>query len=115
MKLQLTVYTDDSLTDVNRVVEADKLKIPYKVAMYVIQSLDNVNLNDTDDTIKFVAKNIDQVDKIIKSTFGLTDSELECIDTGDLVDTAKEIYRWAIGKVNSIGGGQKNGVATTKI
>ena len=106
--MRLTIYTDDSLTEVSRVAEADKLKIPYKVSMMVIQSLDTVNLNNNDDVVAYLSKNINQLDKVIRATFGLTESELECIDTSELVETGKEIYKWAIEKVNSIKGGEKN-------
>lgn len=106
--MKLTIYTDDSLVEVNKVVEADKLKIPYKVSMYVIQSLDDINLDNTDDVLKFITKNIDKLDKIIKATFGITDSELECIETTELIETGKEIYKWVIDKVGSIKGGSKN-------
>lgn len=108
MNMKLTVYTDDSLTEVAKVVEADKLKIPYRVSMYIVQSLDNVSLNNEDDLIAFVSKNIGYMDKIIKATFNVTDSELECIETTELIDMVKELYIWGINKLNSIGGNSKN-------
>ena len=106
--MKLTIYTDDSLTEVSRVVEADALKIPYKVSMEVIKSLDTLDLNDDDEVIKLIGTHIDKLDKILRATFGLTESELECVDTGELIETGKEIYSWAIRKVNSVKGGEKN-------
>ena len=106
--MKITVYKDDSLTDVSRIAEADKLKIPYRVSMFVIQSLDNVNMSNDDDVIRFLARNIDKLDKILKATFELTDDELECLDTAELIETAKEIYKWVVDKVNSLKGGSKN-------
>lgn len=108
MELKLNIYTDESLREVSHTVTADKLKIPYKVSMYIIQSFDGLDINNQDDIIKYLSQNIDKLDKIIKATFGLTDSELECIETTELIDTALELYRWGIDKISSIKGGSKN-------
>lgn len=106
MILKLNVYTDDSLTDIKRTCEADKLKIPYKVAMFIIQSLDDVSLNNEDDIIKFITGNVDKMDKIIRATFGISESELECVDAGELVETLKELYVWAMEKINTLKNGK---------
>lgn len=102
MNLTLNIYTDESMTELKRVCEADKLKIPYRVAMYLIQSLDSVNLDNQDDILKFITGNVDKMDKIIKATFGVSDPELECIDAGELIETLKELYQWAIEKINTL-------------
>lgn len=108
MLLKLKVYTDESLVDEKRTCEADKLKIPYRVAMYLIQSLDTVNLDNEDDIFKFITGNVDKMDKIIKATFGVSESELDCIDAGELIETLKELYQWAIENVNSLKGGNNS-------
>lgn len=108
MLLKLKVYTDESLVDVKRTCEADKLKIPYRVAMYLIQSLDSVSLDNEDDIFKFITGNVDKMDKIIKATFGVSDTELECVDAGELIETLKELYQWAIENVNSLKGGNSS-------
>lgn len=114
MKLILNVYTDDSLTTIKRVVEADKLKVPYRVAMYIAESLDKVNFNSEDEIFKFIMSNLDKVDKIIKATFGVSETELEAIDVAELGAVAVEVYKWGIEKINSLNGGNnsKNGVQT---
>ena len=109
MKLALTVYTDDSLTEVKRIVEAEKLKIPYRVAMYIGQSLDGIENMTTDDLFKFVVNSLDKVDKIIKATIGVSETELECVDAAELGNVAVELYKWGIDKMNGMkGGGEKN-------
>lgn len=109
MKLLLKIYTDDTLTEVKRVAEADRLKIPYRVAMYVGQSLDTLNLKSEDDIFKFVINSLDKLDKIIKATFGVSETELECVDTMELGEVTVEIYKWAIEKLNSLkGNNEKN-------
>ena len=104
MNLVLKIYTDDTLREVKRVAEADRLKIPYRVAMYIGQSLDKVSLKNEDDILKFVTSNLDKVDKIIKATFGVTDTELECVDVSELGAVASEVYKWGINKLNRLKG-----------
>lgn len=112
MKFQLTVYTDDTLKEVARIAEADELKIPYRVAMYIGQHLDTLNVKDTDSIYDFVMKNLDKVDRIIKATFGVTDDELEFVNIMELGKIAVEIYKWGSGKMKSLNEGatdEKNG------
>ena len=104
MNLVLNIYTDETLTEVKRVAEADRLRIPYRVAMYVGQALDTVDLKNEDDILKFVTGSLDKVDKVIKATFGVTDSELECVDAAELGAVAVELYKWGIAKLNSLKG-----------
>ena len=104
MNLVLNIYTDDTLTELKRTAEADRLKIPYRVAMYIGQSLDKVSLKNEDDILKFVTGNLDKVDKIIKATFGVTETELECVDVAELGAVASEVYKWGIEKLQSIKG-----------
>ena len=106
MNLILTVYTDDTLKEIKRVCEADRLKVPYRVAMTVAQSLDDIDLDNVEDKqiLKMVAGNIEIIDKIIKATFGVTDTELECVDVSELGVLALELYRWGIEKISSIKG-----------
>ncbi len=40
MNLKLNVYKDESFTEIKRTCEADRLRVPYRVAMYVAQTLD---------------------------------------------------------------------------
>lgn len=111
MNLVLNIYTDDTLTDIKRVAEADRLKIPYRVALTVAQSLDELELDAINDKQVFnlITGNLDKVDKIIKATFGVTDTELECVDISELGNVAMEIYKWGVEKISSLkGGNEKN-------
>lgn len=114
MSLKLTVYTSEELTEVKRVVEADRLKIPYRVTGYLMQSMENLTLDDKEGIFNFVTGNVELLDKIIKATFGVSELELECIDTMELVDVAMEIYAWGVDKIKNLkqGNNQKN-VETT--
>ena len=113
MKLVLNIYTDDSLTEIKRKAEADRLRVPYRVAMYIAQSLDTVDLKNEDDILKFVTGSLDKLDKIIKATFGVSDIELECVDVAELGAVAVELYKWGIDKLNSLKGNDSKNVETT--
>lgn len=102
MELKLNIYTDETLTEIKRVAESDRLKVPYRVAIYIGQSLENMNLKKEEDILKFISSNIDKLDKIIKATFGVSESELDCIEVTDLASVGVELYKWAIEKFNSI-------------
>ena len=104
MTLKLNIYTDETLTHIARVAEADELKIPYRAAMQIIQSLDGVNIDNNEKIIGILTKNITQVDKIIKATFKISDSELALINSSELIGVCKQLYSWAIGKVNNLKG-----------
>ena len=60
----------------------------------------------------FVTKNIDKLDKIIKATFGVSETELDCIDTLELIELVKEIYAWTIEKVKGLNSKEKNAQMT---
>lgn len=113
MNLVLNIYTDDMLTEIKRVAEADRLKVPYRVAMYIGQSLDGLDLKSEDDILNFVLNSLDKIDKIIKATFGVTDLELECVDAAELGAVAVELYKWGIEKLNSLKGNDSKNAQTT--
>ncbi|MCM1218131.1 MAG: hypothetical protein NC548_26900 [Lachnospiraceae bacterium] len=113
MRLKLNVYTNDEFTEVKRTCEAERLRVPYRVAMYVAQSLDEVeDITDERQILKLLAGSGEQVTKIIKATFGVSETELEAVDAGEMIDVALELYRYAIEKFGSlIGGNGPNGEA----
>ena len=113
MNLVLNIYTDDTLTELKRVAEADRLKIPYRVAIYIGQSLDKLDLKNDSDLLNFVGGNMENLDKIIKATFGVTETELECVDVAELGAVGVEIYKWGIAKLNSLKGNDSKNVVTT--
>lgn len=107
MNLVLNIYTDDTLTELKRTAEADRLKIPYRVALTVVKSLDGLEIDSERDVLELISKNADLVDKIVKATFGISDSELECTDVMEMGQVAIEVYKWGLGKINSLKGGQE--------
>jgi len=114
MQLVLNIYTDDTLTEVKRVAEADRLKIPYRVTTYIGQSLETLDIDNEGDLINFVSQNLDKLDKIIKATFGVSELEMECIDAMELGAVGVELYKWGVDKIKSLkkGNDSKNSQAT---
>lgn len=111
MRLALKVYTDETLTEVKRVAEADKVKIPYRVAMYIISSLESVDIKNNEDLIKFVGCSADKLDKVVKATFRVSEQELDCVDAADLIPVGVDLYKWALEKISELkGNNSKNAV-----
>lgn len=107
MQLRLNVYKDESFTEVKRTCEVDFIRVPYRVAMYVAQMLDQVeDFTDERQILKMIAGSGEYLTKIIKATFGVSETELECVDIVELGDTAMEIYRYVLGKFRSLRGNE---------
>lgn len=102
MNIVLNIYTDESLTEIKRTAEADKLKIPYRVAINIIESLDGLDIKNENELIKFLGSSAGKLDKIIKATFGVSESELDCVDAGELGAVGSELYKWAMEKIQGI-------------
>lgn len=108
MNLKLTIYEDDTLQKVKRTVEADRLKIPYRVSIFLLQSIENETVNTDNELIAFVTNNLDKLEKVVKATFGVTDEELGCVDTTEMIAMIVAIYKWGLEKVSGISGDEKN-------
>ena len=109
MTLSLKIYTDETLTTVEKVASVDQLKIPYRAAMLIIGSMKNANLNNQDDLFTVFLDCVDELEPIIKATFGITDDELNRINVTELGAVAMELYKWGIDKVKNMkGSNQKN-------
>jgi len=113
MNLVLNIYTDDTLTEIKRTAEADRLKIPYRVTTYIGQSLETLDIDNENELVNFVAQNLDKLDKVIKATFGVSELEMECIDAMELGAVAVEVYKWAIDKIKTLKGNNSKNVETT--
>lgn len=108
MELRLNIYTDETLTELKRVAVADSLKIPYRVGIYIAQSLETLDIKNNNDLLHFISGSMDKVDKIIKATFGITETELDCVDIAELGTVAMELFKWGLDKIQGLNGGEKN-------
>lgn len=105
MKLRLNVYRDEDFTEIKRTCEADRLRVPYRVAMYVAQMLDGADdLTDERQILKMITGSGEYLTKIVKATFGVSETELECVDIGEMYDVGMELYRYALEKFQSLKG-----------
>lgn len=111
-KLSLKIYTNDEFTEVKRIVETDELKIPYRVTKYVAEALQGNSVTNEDALYNFVINSMDKLDKIIKATFGVSELELEYIDTMELVDVGMEIFKWAKDKFAGLKGATSKNAET---
>lgn len=114
MNLVLNVYKDDSFTEIKRTCEADRLRVPYRVAMYVAQTLDKAeDITDEKQILKVITSSSEQVTKIIKATFGVSESELETVDVGEMYEVVTELYGYVVEKFSALrgGGGPNMGTA----
>lgn len=114
MLLKLNVYTDETMSEIKRTVETDELKVPYRVSMFILANLDKFEENEDDKLLSFIGENTEKLDKIIKATFGITESELECINAIEIINTIKALYTWTMAKVNGLGGDEKNVLTPVK-
>lgn len=115
MRLTLNVYTDETFTEIEKTLEADSLVIPYRVAMYIGQSLDTINFDNTDDLYKLAINSLDKIDKIIKATFKISNSELDRVNVVELGSVAMELYKWGLDKFNGMKGDNEKNVSPTAI
>jgi len=102
MKLVLNIYKDEPLKQIERKAEADRYKIPYRVSIYLLELLESENIESDVDLIRLMVSSPDKLDKVIKATFELKDSELECIDSAELLGVVIELYKWIVEKTNAL-------------
>lgn len=108
--LKLNLYKDDSFTEIERTVEVDKIKIPYRTAVLIIGSLDQLKDGDEESILNFITHHTELMDKIVKATFGVGENDLDKIDIMELVTLIRELFTWAKGKMHEIA--PKNAEAT---
>ena len=120
MSLKLTVYKNENMTEVERVIKVDEPKISYGVVMSVMKLLEVMNPEEavgvnTENVFEMFATSAGAIDKIIKATFDVSDEELEKADVLEVLDAGVEIVRWAVKKVKEIGKGKLgNALAAAK-
>ena len=101
--LKLNIYTDDTYTEVREVKTAQRIKIPMRVGQYVMNLLPTLDLSDGWGIIQHVLASEDQITKIVRATFGLTEDDLETVDMMELGDVGKEIVGYVVEKLEGMG------------
>lgn len=107
--MKLTIYTDESMAEVREVRERPRMKIPYRTSEAVVDMLADLDLEKMSNTalLGMVIKNRQHVTAVVRATFGLTDGDLNCVDTVELLDVGKEIVKWVLDEIAKLGDGKK--------
>ncbi len=101
--MRITIYQDDTYTEIRETREADRLKVPFRVGQYVVNTMSKLDYKDEQKIIGAVLDSEEQITKIVKATFGLTDEDLETVDMIELGDVAKEIINFVLAKIAEMG------------
>ena len=103
--MKLTIYTDETFTDVREVKECERIKIPYRVGQYVVKLIPALDLNDEQSVLNQVLVSEEYITAIVRATFGLKEEDLDFIDIMELTDTAKQIIAFVLNKMAELGVG----------
>lgn len=103
--MKLTIYTDESMSEVREVREVPRMKIPYRTAQHVINMLENLDLDNMSNEaiLGMVLKNEYHLTRVVRATFGLAEEDLECVDVVELGDLARDIAAYVIQKMTDLG------------
>lgn len=112
--MQLTIYTDDTYTDVREVRERDKMKIPYRVGQYVIKAVAGLDLSDDKAVLAKLLESEEQITAVVRATFGLTDEDLDHVDLLELSELAGQIVDFVLSKISDLGAGDTVPPATAQ-
>lgn len=102
MEFKLTVYKDESLQEVKRIAEADSLKIPYRTSLDLINMLASIDGEEGEDVLGAIRSAPECLNKILKATFGLTETELDGINAAELIDVVKGLMTWCIAQLRGM-------------
>lgn len=105
--LELRIYKDEYLTQVQEVRKVEAMKIPYRTADAVLDMLADIDFSNVDEykVINLVLKNKQHITTVVRATFGLSEDELGRINIMDLYGLAKEIVQYVLGQMATLGGG----------
>ena len=104
--MKLTIYTDESMAEVREVREVPRMKIPYRTSEAVTDMLADLDLEKMNNTalLGMLIKNRHHITAVVRATFGLTEGDLNCVDTMELLDVGKEIVKWVLDEIAKLGG-----------
>lgn len=101
--MELRIYTDETFSEVREVRQRDRIKIPYRVAQYVVKLIPALDLNDDQRVLTQVLESEEYITAIVRATFGLRDEDLDYIDIVDLTDAAQQIIAYVSSKMAELG------------
>lgn len=117
--LELKIYKDEYLSEVQETRKVEGLKIPYRTADAVVDLLAEMDFEHINEykVVELVLKNKRHITTVVRATFGLSEDELGRVNIMDMYDLAKDIVRHVMGQIEALGGesdpnGQKLATAT---
>lgn len=99
MAYKLPIYTDETFRTVKETRECDELTIPFRVGEYFMDLLAALDFNNDIEVLLAAAKSKDQIKKIIRASFGLTEDDLEFVKLNDLKAVAQPIVKFIYDKI----------------
>lgn len=102
MAYKLPIYTDDTFKTVKEVRECDELTIPFRVGEYFMDLLAVLDFNNDIEVLLAAAKSKDQIKKIIRASFGMTEDEFDFVKLNDLKAVAQPIIKFIYDKIKEL-------------
>jgi hypothetical protein len=104
--LELKIYKDEFLTEVQETRKVEGMKIPYRTADAVTDMLADLDLDKMSEMAVFgmVLKNKHHITTVVRATFGLSDDELARVDIMEMYGLAKQIVQYVMGQMATLGG-----------
>lgn len=103
--MKLTIYADETFSTVREVREVPRMKVPYRTAEVVAALLSELDLNDEQNLVRVVLRNVKQITAVVQATFALPDEDLPYIDVMELGELVKEIISYVVNKMAELGVG----------
>lgn len=101
--MRLNIYTNEQFTDIRETRERDKIKIPFRVAQYVLNTLAAMDFKDDDEVLHAVLTSEEQLTAVVRATFGLAEDDLDFIDAMELYEVGQQIVAYVIEKMAALG------------
>lgn len=104
--LELKIYKDEYLAEVQEVRKVDGMRIPYRTADAVTDMLAELDFANVDGykVLELLLKNKRHITTVVRATFGLTEDELARVDIMDMYSLAKEAVQYVMGQMAELGG-----------
>lgn len=99
--MKLNIYKDELFREVREVREVPRMKVPYRTAETLTALLSDIDLAKITDAmaLRLVLNNTNLVTQVVQATFGLADEDLPFVDLMEMVDLAKDIIDFVLGKM----------------
>lgn len=104
--LELKIYKDEYLSEVQEIRKVDGMRIPYRTADAVTDMLAELDFENVDGykVINMVLKNKHHITTVVRATFGLSEDELARVNIMDMYALVKEIVKYVMDQMAALNG-----------